>query len=553
MRKFCITRLVFSVGIVILSLPLFVSATITTNTIDDFYVEQSYDANNREEISAKVKKVSDHGYFYIETEWWNNLNSNQRNEYSVKISDLADKFDDEIYPIMTDTYGDEWKLGIDGDPKITILIHETVDNAFGYFREVDEANKLKRSDSNEREIVYLSSKVLDTVYPESYLAHEFMHLIHYNQKNRINLTDDEVWINELRAEYAPTLLGYDDGYIGSNLQGRIRAFTQNSNDSLIEWDGESADYGAINMFGQYLVEQFGIEILTESLFSNKKGLESLDYALDKLNIDKTIEQVFMDWQIAISANDCFLGEEYCYKNTYLSSIKPFHSLIYLPNTKELDYGLTHSIKQWSGNWYKILGGNKGIKIEFTSDEDFIVPYFVEQNNNVQYLKYLEIKDGKGEIEMPYFGQDNKSITLIPNVIGDYTGENYTFSLNISTFEPEENLDALLAQIEELQAQIQSLLLKIQQIKGDSCSSINNNLYLGLTNNQGVKCLQQLLVDEDVYPEAIVNGNFFLLTKNAVIKFQNKYKLEILTPVGLFQGSGYVGPMTRAKINNILSQ
>jgi len=320
---------------------------------------------------------------------------------------------------------------------------------------------------------------------------------------------------------------------------------------LLEWNGESADYGVINMFGQYLVEQFGIEILSESLLFKGKGLDSLEYALDKLDIDKTIEQVFIDWQIAISANDCSQGEEYCYENSYLSAIRPFHFLIYLPNTKELNYGITHSMKQWSGNWYKVLGGDKGIKIEFTSDEDFTVPYFVEQHNNVQYLKYLEIKDGKGIIEMPYFGQDNKSITLIPNVIGDYTGENYTFSLNISTFEPEENLDVLLAQIEELQAQIQILLLKIEQIKGASCSSINNNLYFGLTNNQGVKCLQQLLVDEDVYPEAIVNGNFFLLTKNAVIRFQNKYKSEILTPVGLFQGSGYVGPMTRSKINNIL--
>jgi len=551
MEKFCKAKSVFVIGIISLSLPFFVNAAIATNTIDNFFIEQNHDVSNREKITARVETISDRAYFYIETEWWDTLTTVQRNDMSDKIFKLADKFDDEIYPVMTETYGDEWKPGIDSDYKITILIHDTKDGIAGYFREKDEASRIKTSDSNEREMVYLSRKVLDTVYPEAYLAHEFMHLITYNQKNRVNLIKDDVWLNEMRAEYASTLLGYDDEYLGTNIQNRIRIFIEDSNNSLIKWDGGISDYGALNLFGQYLVDQFGIDILTQSLWSKKTGLDSLDYVLNKLGVNKTIEEVFIDWQIAISANDCSLGEGYCYKNEPLASIGPFNTLIYLTGTQKAHYNLTYSIEQWSGNWYKVLGGDKGIKIEFISDEDFKVPYFVTQNNSVQYLKYLEIKDGKGIIEMPYFGQDNKTITLVPNVIGEYTGENYTFSLNISTFEPEENLDTLLAQIAELQAQIQALLLKIQQLKGDSCSSINNNLYIGLINNQGVKCLQQLLVDEGVYPEAIVNGNFFLLTKNAVIKFQNKYKSEILTPVGLFQGSGYVGPMTRAKVNDLL--
>jgi len=70
----------------------------------------------------------------------------------------------------------------------------------------------------------------------------------------------------------------------------------------------------------------------------------------------------------------------------------------------------------------------------------------------------------------------------------------------------------------------------------------------------VKCLQTFLKNQgdDIYSEGYVTGNFLNLTKSAVIKFQEKYAFEILTPLGLSSGTGYVGTSTRAKINQILN-
>jgi len=70
-------------------------------------------------------------------------------------------------------------------------------------------------------------------------------------------------------------------------------------------------------------------------------------------------------------------------------------------------------------------------------------------------------------------------------------------------------------------------------------------------NEEVKTLQTWLAkDVQVYPKAIITGYYGSLTKQAVIKFQEKYASEILAPQGLEAGTGIVDPFTINKLNEL---
>jgi len=205
------------IGIIFLILPVFVSAVSLGEKVD-FFVDQAYDLSQREEISAALQRIGSKAYFYIDDDWWRTLEHQERQKINQALRNLDNEFYYKIYPTLTSTFGHEWRPGIDKDSRITILIHPMIKEAGGYFNSGDEYPKLQVTNSNEREMVYLNANYVTESLAKSYLAHEFTHLITFNQKERIQGVEEEIWLNEARAEYAPTLVGYDSEYGGSNLQ-----------------------------------------------------------------------------------------------------------------------------------------------------------------------------------------------------------------------------------------------------------------------------------------------------------------------------------------------
>jgi len=566
---------IFFVGLVFCLSPFFVSADYVGQKTD-FFVDSNYDYDNRKELSATLQGRSSQLYFYIDDKYWGELNDIQKQEIRRSLDALTKEFEENIYPKMTPTFGIEWKKGIDDDEHITILFHSMDKDAAGYFNSGDEYEKELVPTSNEREMIYLGCDFINSSNLKSFLAHELMHLITFNQKDNSQGVSEEVWLNEARADYMPTFVGYDDIYEKSNLEARVRIFLNSPGDSLTEWLNEKQDYGVVNLFTQYLVEHYGIEILVDSLSSSKTGIASLDYALEKNGFDKDFSQVFTDWTIAVSVNDCELGEEYCYLNDNLKNLRVSPQIVFLPRIGETILSTSDTAKDWAGNWHKIIGGKDVLKVNFENNSEAVlkVPYIVEDSDNNTSINFINFgEDEKAIIYVSDFGGKNKSLILLPSFQSKLVGfdgkeESHRYSFSLSTIkktpeqEQAELKQALLAQIAELKAEIARIQAKINTILAErnenyynqTCQSIENNLSFGLMNDNEVRCLQQFLKSQaqEIYPEGLITGNFLSLTKKAVIRFQEKYSSEILEPLELEKGTGFVGSSTRAKINELLN-
>jgi len=560
-----IQKLILLVLLFCLAIPFSVKAVSTGETVN-FYVDKGFDATSRDQVTATLVKTSSNLYFYVERQWWESQLPAKQNEILAGFDDLSSEFSQKIYPTLTSVFGKEWNPGVDGDNKITILFEAMNTSEGGYFRTADEYIRLQIPESNEKEMLYLSLDQIDSNKLKMLLAHEFVHLITFNQKNRAFGLEEETWLNEARADYSSTILGYDSVYAGSNLQSRVKDFASNPSDSVTEWKGTKYDYASVSLFTHYLVDRYGIDVLINSLKSEYIGIESINYALVKSGSKDTFDKIFTNWTIASIINDCSIGEKYCYLNENLKNLKISPSLNFIPINGNVSLSVTDVTKNWTGNWLKFIGGSGDLKIDFSSlaGLDFKVPYVLEDNVGNQSVKFLTLDASeKGEISVENFGANYKFIIIIPSLQSKFSGFDgveltYPFTYSVSAkgntqTEEEATIQQLLDKIALLKAEIAKLLSQKPQSTEAFCGNLQNNLHFGMTNNEEVKCLQTFLKLQgaDIYPEGYITGNFGSLTKSAVIRFQEKYTSEILSPAGLSAGTGYVGSLTRQKINALI--
>lgn len=540
-----------------ISLVLFSALSIKAATVGEFVnfiIDKNFDSSARSQVQAILVKTTPSLYFYVEKNWWDLQVPAKQNEILADLDDTSIEFTNRIYPTLTSVFGSEWIPGVDGDNRITLLFQSMKEGIGGYFRSSDEYVKLQVPNSNEREMLYMSLAHIDNKNLKTFIAHEFVHLITFNQKDRIQGVQEEVWLNEARADLASTILGYDTAYDGSNLQKRVRDFLQNPTDSLPEWQENRYDYAAVNVFMHYLVDHYGISILADSLKLKSVGIASINAVLEKQESQEDFAQIFNNWTIATIVNDCTENIKYCYLNENLKDLRINPTLNFLPLSGSSSLSVSDVTKNWAGNWQKFIGGNGDLHLEFSSlaGLHFQVPYIIFNKDGRYSIKFLLLDENeKGQIDIKDFGNTYASLVIIPLLetkTADFDGLELTYPYTFTVSIANPIIDDDTAVIQKLLAQIESLKKQIAALQSgnnaNTCVALNNNLSIGMKNNNEIRCLQQFLKSQGkgIYPEGYVTGMFGALTKMAVIRFQKQYNI--------YQ-SGFVGTITRAKINQLL--
>lgn len=366
--------------------------TFSTNT--------KHDQFGRESLDSTLRATSANAYYYVENKYWNTLNLSQMQDLTDELEKLANEFDSVIYPQSRQIWGAEPNPGVDGDPKITILLEDLVSGSGGYFESSNLYPKSQVSDSNEREMFSASVESLGTQFLKNFLAHELQHLISFNQKEKLNNTTEDVWLNETRSEYAISVVGYNDIFFNSNLERRMQVFTENPSDSLTEWPNKPIDYALAAMFGEYLVGRFGTNVLTETLNYKAYGIPSLNQFLAAKGTN--FADVFSDWVVASYLNDQSFDPKYGYLKPGLKQIKvrPQATMsMYSPNFT--DYLYSASVKDWQPYWLeydfqRLSDPSQSLKLELSnlSNSNYLASYIAIYENGQKEVKKVPITSGK---------------------------------------------------------------------------------------------------------------------------------------------------------------
>jgi len=397
--------------LVILAILLF-AFPAKADTVGDrhsFFVDPSYDIRNRSQIDATMLLESARAYFYVEDIYWNNLNVASQQRFRTLIDGLSVAFNQTIYPIETAAFGSEPNPGIDGDPHITILVTSMKSTIGGYFDTSNERSKSEIPTSNAREMIAINANGMsDLQRMAAFVAHEFQHLISYNQKELLQNVTDDVWINELRSEYAITLAGYNMPYEGSTLERRAQTFLQTPTDSLTEWKNLLSDYSAIDIFGEYLLEHWGNRVIENSVRSGRVGIPSLDVPF---------KDVFTNWLVATILNDTTRNPLFGYTRPELRGLRVSPTVLAVPAQGSL--AIQADLTDWQPQWYDLQSlapsDQKILVLKFTSSSlgSFQVPYLLGKSDGNYELKTVDFLQGGDQIIIPNIGTDITRVIVMP--------------------------------------------------------------------------------------------------------------------------------------------
>jgi hypothetical protein len=250
---------------------------------------------------ATLRYVTEHAYFWLGDSIWHDYDD---------LKDLAEAFENHIYPTTRAFFGSEWTPGIDEDERIYILYVTGVGRGVaGYFSSSDQVHPLAHKYSNAHELFVFNANIipLSSRFTYGILAHEFQHMIHWYQDR-----DEVSWVNEGLSELAVLVNGYDAG-------GLDAFYLMQPDLQLNDWPNDDMStgphYGAAFLFMAYFLDRMGDEITKALVRHPENGIKSIDLVLEEAMVTDPItgqpiraDDLVLDWALTNYLLDESVGD-----------------------------------------------------------------------------------------------------------------------------------------------------------------------------------------------------------------------------------------------------
>ncbi len=324
------------------------------------------DANTRNPVRLELLAVSDHAYFWFESEPRTPIPDTDELEEIGRIFD-------QIYERSVTLFGQEDNPGVDGDPRLHIVnvspqvLCDTDSNSqndchvAGYLESDSAVPKEIDPLSNAREMFVMNGAFFGSDFYLNVLAHELRHLIDANHDK-----GDEAWIIEGGATLAEDLLGFS----GSPIR-RANLFLAQPDQQLNQWP-EGSDvsyYGKGYLFQRYIFDRLGQELYRQFAQSSEMGLASLDAIVQDNDLATGGEQLWQDWLVAMAIHDrSHTPERFQFQVNGLDRVA-------MTEVGRFPALFEETVHQYAADYYHILGGD-AITIDFQGDA--LVPLLAMQ-------------------------------------------------------------------------------------------------------------------------------------------------------------------------------
>ncbi|MCK8827341.1 carboxypeptidase-like regulatory domain-containing protein [Natroniella acetigena] len=327
---------------------------------EDFYVPNLINPTDKEKsiVTAKMVGAGEHIYVFVDKRADLELNTVDR---------LVEEFDTNIYPTLTEKFGQP--SDVDNNEKIMVLLTKFNNpNTSGFFYPDDLRRDVEETNFNDLVYLNLEKGTGRNLYPT--LAHQFQHLIFYNQKLAANRQVDDIWINEGLAKLAEKLTGYiDSGQEGWSWDGgNDWVYSQSTahpgyfmltDEIAVIGDQLSIPYlGGVGLFTTYLYEQYGIELLTAIMTAQESPQQVI---VQETGLE--LEQIFLNW-LTTNVTDQVVRVD--------SSVYNYQSfdLVRKPEMLEVDDDYTGqlSIKENGVQYLRLYGQNSDLQLLLTVPE-----------------------------------------------------------------------------------------------------------------------------------------------------------------------------------------